>query len=193
MQLSVLTCNGMTMEGLLSNLKYLKSTVGKGIERLRIGTLYYVTMEQYEDLKKILSIDNNQKTLSNPKPRFYHSGPLYLSLDDDRTIDIEACPRCHQFKQVFDCPAEKCSRRHNYCRGCKFCIPRCISCGCCFDERDYMETFSLDFLCLDCFTQILRFPVGDEEFFSITGFHQQANYHFCLYGLNDKQDVYGLL
>ncbi|XP_024975389.1 F-box protein SKIP14-like isoform X1 [Cynara cardunculus var. scolymus] len=183
-KLSVLGCNGLSVEGLLNNLKFLKSTGGTGIKRLRIGGLHTVTTEQYEELKKALSSSlDNEKQLGYPKPRFYHGGQLYLSLDDNRPIDIEACPKCHQIRQIYDCPAEICQLRRVSCRACTFCIPRCINCGCCFNERDYMETFCLDFLCLDCLAQILSFPDGEEEDMSIPpGFHPQASYHFCLYG-----------
>ncbi|KAI3666011.1 hypothetical protein L6452_44649 [Arctium lappa] len=183
-KLSVLGCNGLSVEGLLNNLKFLKSAGGSGIKRLRVGGLHTVTMEQYEELKKALfSSSDNEKQLGSPKPRFYHGGQLYLSLDDNRPIDIEACPKCHQLRQIYDCPAEICESRRVSCRACTSCIPRCINCGCCFNERDYMETFCLDFLCLDCLAQILSFPDGEEEDMSIpSGFHQQASYHFCLYG-----------
>ncbi|PWA63827.1 F-box domain, cyclin-like protein [Artemisia annua] len=180
-KLSVLGCYGLSVEGLLSNLKSLKSSGGSGIKRLRIGGLHSVTMEHFEELKKALFIDN-QKQLTSNKPRFYHGGQLHLSLEDDRPIDIEACPKCHQLRQVYDCPAKTCEGRHNSCRACTFCIPRCINCGCCLNERDYMETFCLDFLCLDCLTQILSFTDGEEEDISIHGFHRQASFHFCLYG-----------
>lgn len=179
-KLSVLGCSGLTMEGLLTNLKSLKSTTRGGLKQLRIGGLHSVTMEQYEEITKLLSL-NNQNHPNSHKPRFYHGGQLYLSLDDDRQIDIEPCPKCHQLRQVYDCPAKSCNEKHkNYCRACTFCIPRCINCGRCFNERDYLETFCLDFLCLDCF---LGFPDGEEEDMRIPlGFHQQTSYHFCLYG-----------
>ncbi|KAK1422728.1 hypothetical protein QVD17_18014 [Tagetes erecta] len=103
------------------------------------------------------------------------------SFDDNRIIDIEACPICHQLRQVYDCPATSCDRKHITCRACTFCIPRCTSCGCCFNERDYIETFCLDLMCLNCLTQILRFPDGKDGDISIRGFHQlpyqQAMYH----------------
>lgn len=177
-KLSLLGCNGLTMEGLLSNLKSLKTTKGGGIKRLRIGGLHSITMDQFEDLKKVLSIDN-QNFLTCPKPRFYNGGQLHLSLEDDRPIDIEACPKCHQLRQVYDCPAESCQERHYCCRACTFCIPRCINCGCCLNERNYMETFCLDFICSHCLKQILSFGGEDE---GQSGHYQQASIHFCLYG-----------
>lgn len=187
-KLSLLGCNGLTMEGLLGNLKSLKTTGGGGIRRLRIGGLHSITMEQFEDLKKVLSIDN-QIHLTSPKPRFYNGGQLHLSLEDDRPIDIEACPKCHQVRQVYDCPADTCQGRRYRCRACTFCIPRCINCGCCLNERNYMETFCLDFICFHCLTQILSFPNGGEgegEDINVhsvqSGFHQQASYRLCLYG-----------
>lgn len=181
MQLNVVGCNGLSMDGLINNIK---SIMGGGLKRLRIGGLHSITMEQFQDLNKLLSV-NNQIKPSSPKPRFFHGGQLYLSLDDNRPIDIEACPKCHQLRQVYDCPATSCDRKHITCRACTFCIPRCTSCGCCFNERDYIETFCLDLMCLNCLTQILRFPDGKDGDISIRGFHQlqyqQARYHLCLY------------
>ncbi|CAH1412939.1 unnamed protein product [Lactuca virosa] len=192
-KLSLLGCNGLTMEGLLSNLKSLKTTNGGGIKRLRIGGLHSITMEQFEDLKKVLSIDNNNNNNNNknhltcPKPRFYNGGQLHLSLEDDRPIDIEACPKCHQLRQVYDCPADTCQGKRYCCRACTFCIPRCINCGCCLNERNYMETFCLDFICFHCLKQILSFTNGGEdEDMGVdsgqSGHYQQASYRFCLYG-----------
>ncbi|KAI3813101.1 hypothetical protein L1987_17817 [Smallanthus sonchifolius] len=181
-KLNVVGCNGLSMEGLLNNMK---SIGGGGIKRLRIGGLHSITMEQFQELNKLLSLNNQNKPCS-PKPRFYHGGQLYLSLDDNRPIDIEACPKCHQLRQVYDCPAASCNRKHSNCRACTFCIPRCTGCGCCFNERDYIETFCLDLLCLDCLTQILSFPAGEDEDINMRGFHQhqhqQASYHFCFCG-----------
>ncbi|KAI3713265.1 hypothetical protein L1987_71839 [Smallanthus sonchifolius] len=186
-KLNVVGCNGLSMEGLLNNMK----SIGGGrikrlqIRRLQISGLHNITMDQFQELDKLLSL-NNQNKPGSPKPRFYHGGQLYLSLDDNRPTDIEACPKCHQLRQVYDCPAASCNRKHSNCRACTFCIPRCTSCGCCFNERDYIETFCLDLLCLDCLTQILSFPAGEDEDINIRGFHQhqhqQASYHFCFCG-----------
>ncbi|KAF5755207.1 putative F-box domain, leucine-rich repeat domain superfamily, F-box-like domain superfamily [Helianthus annuus] len=183
MKLNVVGCNGLSMEGLLNNIK---ASGGGSIKQLRIGGLHSITMEQFQELNKLLSLNNKNKP-GSPKPRFFHGGQLYLSFDDNRPIDIEACPKCHQLRQVYDCPAASCGGKHNNCRACTFCIPRCTSCGCCFNERDYIETFCLDLLCLDCLTRFLRFPdCCEDEDISVGGFRQrqrqQASYHFCLYG-----------
>ncbi|KAD3641105.1 hypothetical protein E3N88_30329 [Mikania micrantha] len=168
MKLNVVGCNGLSMEGLLNSMKSFK---GGGIKRLRLGGLHSMTMEQFQELNKLLSL-NNQNKPTSPKPRFFHGGQLYLSLDDNRPIDIEACPKCQQLRQVYDCPATTCDKKHITCRACTFCIPRCTSCGCCFNERDYIETFCLDLLCLDCLTQILRFPYVEDEDVSVRRFRQ---------------------
>ncbi|XP_076896546.1 uncharacterized protein LOC143549543 [Bidens hawaiensis] len=178
MKLSVVGCNGLSMEGLLTNMK---SFGGSQIKRLRIGGLHSITTEQFQELSELLSLNNRNK-VGPPKPRFFNGGQLYLSLDDNRLLDIESCPKCQQIRQVYDCPAAGCGGKHNNCRACTFCIPRCTSCGCCFNERDYIETFCLDLLCLDCLARFLRFPDCEDEDISIRGFHQQASYHFYLYG-----------
>uniref|UniRef100_A0A5B6ZZ74 Putative F-box protein SKIP14 n=1 Tax=Davidia involucrata TaxID=16924 RepID=A0A5B6ZZ74_DAVIN len=188
MKLSVPGCVRLSVEGILCNLKALKSAGAPGIKHLRIGGLFGVTNKNFEELKFLLGADNH-KQLSSYKPRFYHGGQSYLSWDDDRAIDIETCPICQKLRQVYDCPAESCQGKHQaaqLCRACTFCIARCIHCGCCINGCDYEETFCLDLLCLDCWKQLLNFQKRQEEmgfsFSKHTIFHQQARYHFCLYG-----------
>ncbi|XP_071693703.1 F-box protein SKIP14-like [Rutidosis leptorrhynchoides] len=183
-KLCIAGCDGLSMEGLINNMKFLKSLNGSGIKRLRIGGIYSIKSDQYEEIKKLLSINQQQQQPNSFKPRFYNGDNLYLSLDNDRPIDVESCPKCRYLRQIYDCPLENCTER---CRACTFCIPRCISCGCCFRERDYMETFCLELLCMECLTQILSFQdeedEEEEEEESVScGSHQQATYHFRFYG-----------
>ncbi|KAI8541366.1 hypothetical protein RHMOL_Rhmol08G0054700 [Rhododendron molle] len=184
-KLSVPGCLRLSIEGILCNLKYLKAAGKLRINNLRIGGLYGITNKQFEELKFLLGADN-PKQLSTRKPRFYGGGKLYLSCDDDRAIDIEACPRCQKLRQVYDCPAERCQGKNQstqLCRACTMCIARCIHCGCCINDTDYEETFCLDLLCLDCWKQLLNSQEEmDVNSSKCTIFHQQARYHFCFYG-----------
>lgn len=157
-KLSVPGCVRLSMDGILSNLKSLKSAGLPGIKKLRIGGRFGVTQKHFEELKCMLAVDNDHfQQLSTQKPRFYGGGQLYLSFDDDRAIDVEACPRCQQITQVYDCPAESCQSKKHTCRGCTCCIPRCNTCGCCVSDRDFVEAFCLDLHCLDCWKQIMSY------------------------------------
>ncbi|CAL5370460.1 unnamed protein product [Camellia sinensis] len=147
-KLSVPGCVRLSVEGILCNLKAFKSAGKLGIQQLRIGGLYGISNKQFEELKFLLGTDNH-KQLSSRKPRFYGGGQLYFSCNDDCAIDIEACPRCQKFRQVYDCPAESCQGKHQstqLCRACTLCIARCIHCGRCINGCDYEETFCLDLL-----------------------------------------------
>ncbi|KAK2969791.1 hypothetical protein RJ640_028071 [Escallonia rubra] len=171
-KLSVPGCVRLSIGGILFNLKVLKSGGRLGLKHLRIGGLSGVTEKYYQELKFLLGADSHKK-LSIHKPRFYHEGQLYLSLDDDRAIDIETCPRCQEIRQVYDCPADSCKKHATQlCRACTVCISRCVGCGCCINDSEYEETFCLEMLCFNCVKQL----------FSCQGRHQQASYHICLYG-----------
>lgn len=186
-KLSIAGCLRLSIEGTLSNLRFFKSVGRPGIKHLRIGGLFGVTSQHFEELKLLLGADN-QNQVSAHEPRFFRAGQLYLSFDDERPIDIEICPKCQQLRQVYDCPADSCTgKRHTaqVCKACTFCIARCINCGRCLNNCDYEETFCLELLCLDCLKQVLncqdrqkRVTISPKH----TYLHQQASYHFFLYG-----------
>ncbi|XP_019183574.1 PREDICTED: F-box protein SKIP14-like [Ipomoea nil] len=178
-KLSVAGCTKLSIGGLLSNLKVFKYTGNPGIKCLRIGGLFGVTNQHFEELKLLLGVNNSQLPTAR-KPRFYQAGQLYLSVDDDddddHALDIETCPKCEQLRLVYDCPAESCQgdqQGTQLCRACTFCIPRCKSCGCCLSNRDYEETFCLENLCSDCIQKFLP---------KHSFFHPQASYRFFLCG-----------
>ncbi|CAK9138538.1 unnamed protein product [Ilex paraguariensis] len=185
-KLSVPGCVKLSVEGILCSLKEVFKSAGTpGIKHLRIGGLFGVTNKQFEEFKFLLGAGNH-KQLSAQKPRFYGAGQLYLSVDDDRAIDIEPCPRCQKVRQVYDCPAESCQGKHHatqLCRACTLCIARCISCGCCIGGCEYQETFCLDLICMDCCKQLLNCQEKQEETSTPlrhTVFHQQESYHLYL-------------
>lgn len=178
MQLSVPECTRLSVEGILSNLRIFKSIGSPGIKHLRIGGSFSVTEEQFEELKFLLNADN-LLLLGAQKPQFFREGHLHLICDDDRAIDIDVCPRCQKLKLIYDCPLESCRRTHNtaqLCRACILCIVRCFRCGCCFKDVDYLETFTLDFLCFNCWKQ--KGATSSKH----TLFHQETTYEFCIYG-----------
>lgn len=149
-------CTRLTIEGIFNNIWTHNSNKDvPGIKYLRIGGLYGVTREHYEELKSLLGTDDH-KLKSCHKPHFYHQGNFYLPYDDDRAIDIEMCPRCEKFRLVYDCPSEGCQvkdKASQVCRACTLCIARCAQCGRCINDNEYEETFCLDLLCSDCFKQ----------------------------------------
>ncbi|PSS35274.1 F-box protein [Actinidia chinensis var. chinensis] len=188
-KLSVPGCLRLSIEGILCNLKSLKSAGKLRIKHLRINRIGRITYKQLEEIKFVLGIDNH-KQLNARKPRFNDGRGLYLPFFDDWVINLEECPRCHKVKQVFDCPAESCQEKHRsaqICRACIICIARCMHCGRCInDDGVYRETFFLHVLCLNCWKQFLNCQNGEEETdiqsMKCTIVHQQTRYHFCLDG-----------
>ncbi|KAF7813637.1 F-box protein SKIP14 [Senna tora] len=161
-KLSVPGCTRLSIEGIVSMLKAFKSIGTQGVKHLRIGGLYGVTHEHFEDLKLLLGTDS-QMLQHSRNPHFYRRGNLYLSCDDDRVIDIEMCPRCQNLRLVYDCPAEGCQgtgHSTQACRACTLCIARCSQCGQCINDNEYEETFCLELLCSGC-SSLVKCSDGD--------------------------------
>ncbi|KAL0364274.1 UNVERIFIED_CONTAM: F-box protein SKIP14 [Sesamum angustifolium] len=155
-----------------------------GIKHLRIGGLYGVNHEHFEELKLLLGADQ-KKLGSHHKPHFYHRGNFYLPYDDDRAIDIEMCPRCEKFRLVYDCPAEGCrgkDKSPQVCRGCTLCIARCAQCGRCINDTEFEETFCLELLCSDCFKQLQKYQDKLDKKLDQYGAQHGPSYHFGLHG-----------
>ncbi|KAL1189685.1 F-box protein SKIP14 [Cardamine amara subsp. amara] len=145
-------CTRITIDGILSILRDLKSAGKLQLKHLEIGGIFGVTKDHYDELFDLLNIDNNVEQ-SIQKPRFYHRGDSCVSCDDDRALDIEMCPKCQNSRLVYDCPAEDCKGKEKgseECRACSLCIQRCYHCGRCINDSEYEETFCLEFLCADC-------------------------------------------
>lgn len=160
-KLNVAGCSRLTIEGILSNLKLTKSLGNKtGIKYLRIGGIFGVTREDFEELKFLLGLHEKNEQQQKQKPRFFRPGPRYLfnydDDDDQREIDVEVCPKCQQVREVYDCNADGCKG----CRSCAVCTSLCANCGRCLSNCDYEETFYLDLVCLDCWNQSFKSPGG---------------------------------
>ncbi|KAJ9169387.1 hypothetical protein P3X46_017589 [Hevea brasiliensis] len=157
-KLSVPGCTRLSIEGIVSSLKAFKTMGTQGVKHLRIGGLYGVTQKHFEELMLLLGTDKHMQQNAH-KPHFYHRGNFYLSCEDDRTIDIEVCPRCQNLRLVYDCPAEGCQQKEHStqaCRACTLCILRCVQCGRCINDNEYVETFCLELLCSDCWKQVQK-------------------------------------
>lgn len=170
-KLSVPGCTRLSIEGVVNSLKAFQSKGIPGIKYLRIGGLYGVTQKHFEELVALLG-PNIQKQKNGSKPHFYHRGNFYLSCDDERAIDIEACPKCHNLRLVYDCPSEGCQVKEHtttqLCRACTLCIARCVQCGRCINEREYEETFCLELLCSECSQQLTKCQEGGDSVVAIS-------------------------
>lgn len=158
MQLIVPGCTRLSIEGIVGILKAYNSMGTQGVKHLHIGGLYGVTQKHFEELKLLLGADS-QLLQHSHKPHFYRRGSFYLSCNDDRAIDIEVCPRCQNFRLVYDCPAESCqelAHTTQVCRACILCIYRCSQCGRCINDSLFEETFCLEWLCYSCSQQLVK-------------------------------------
>ncbi|PKA55504.1 F-box protein SKIP14 [Apostasia shenzhenica] len=149
-KLSIPGCLRLTVDGLVNNLKALKLSGMAGIKTLKLGRLFSVSREHFEELRSLVGAEE----LHPPKVRklqFFHHRTSSSACEDDRAIDIEICPICGKCKLVFDCPSESCQKKGpEFCRACDTCISRCIQCGRCVNNCTYMETFCLEYLCSGC-------------------------------------------
>ncbi|CAK9881383.1 unnamed protein product [Sphagnum jensenii] len=184
-KLSIPGCTNISAEGLTrmvtNHNSAARSTtnVQPGLKQLRIEGLYGLNKEILEALQTSLNTEapilealrtslDTSKALSSAtkseQPWYYRSKQGSFSSDenDDRAIDVAACPKCDFVCPVYDCPGESCQElRANplrQCRGCLFCIPRCADCGSCVtdsQEDTLDDTFCGDLLCSSCW---LRLP-----------------------------------
>lgn len=147
----------MNLEGILNILRDFNKGC-QGIRYLRIGGIYGITHELFEELQHLLGTEEclEKEAPNARKPHFYVRGNIYVLFDDNRPIDVEVCPKCQKLRLVYDCPFEGCRTKDgtpDSCRACSLCIARCIQCGRCISDNEYEETFCLELLCADCLTK----------------------------------------
>lgn len=177
MQLSVPECGRLTADGILWNLKVLKSAGKPRLKYLGVNGIFGMTHQHFEEFKVLLGVDSSKRP-STRKPRFLQGGQLSVSSDDDYTIDIEICPKCQQLRVVYDCPSESCLKKKStaqLCRACTICIKRCINCGRCLNNCPYHELFNFDLLCIDCWQEFFEHQERQVP-------HKQTSCHFFFYG-----------
>ncbi|KAK4360800.1 hypothetical protein RND71_019752 [Anisodus tanguticus] len=153
-------CVKLTIDGILSNLKILKTAGKTRLKYLGIYGLFGVTNQHIEEIKLLTGVDDS-KLPTTRKPQIFGGDQLRITSDDDRAMDIEVCPKCQQLELIYDCPSESCQKKQSaiqLCRACTTCIARCFNCGCCLNNCDYEELFSFELLCLDCW----RKPWGSQ-------------------------------
>lgn len=153
-------CTRITAEGIVTMVKGYAEQSGDsmpGLKHLRIRGLYGLTKDHLDNLKSSLDGDLQQQS-ELVKPQFYHNGHYMFAYHDDRSIDVEVCPKCENARLVYDCPRERCQKKKGHklqqCRGCIFCIARCEECGRCINDNEFEETFCLDLLCSACWLQL---------------------------------------
>lgn len=187
-KLNIPGCAKLTADGVLSNLKVLKTAGKTRLKYLGIYGLFGLTNQHMEEFKLLTGVDNS-KLPTTRKPRFFvGGGQLRATSDDDRAMDIEVCPKCQHFELVYDCPSESCQKKQSdseLCRACTTCITRCFDCGCCLNNCDYEELFSFELLCLDCWRQPLGPQEGEQKMTFLTEttvLHNGESYHFYICG-----------
>ncbi|KAJ1685801.1 hypothetical protein LUZ63_017191 [Rhynchospora breviuscula] len=148
-KLYVPECVRLSLDGLISNLKSFNSKNYPGIRHLKLGRLFNISESHYNELIALLGANSHHPT-AQLKPRFYHIARFSMMCNEDRTLDIEACPGCQKYRLVYDCPLESCKGKRDPCRACESCILRCLQCGKCIRESTYTETFSLEYICASC-------------------------------------------
>ncbi|KAL8471149.1 hypothetical protein ACS0TY_028736 [Phlomoides rotata] len=184
-KLSVAGSNKFSLEGVMDSLKVFNSIAKPGIKHIRIADIKNLIIAPIgitNELKLLLGADEDAKP-NNYKPRFY-CAEIYLSLDDERAIDVERCPRCQVLRQVYDCPTENCrvtSHSTQTCKACIQCIARCIQCGCCLDDKAYEELFNFEARCYDCLKEYLKSVKNSPGQSYFHPKYPMASYHFYVY------------
>ncbi|TKY60963.1 F-box protein SKIP28 [Spatholobus suberectus] len=158
-KLHIPACTGITPEGVLRAVKTLCQR-SNCLKTLSINGIYNVQKEHLDmltmNLGKNLPLEEQQKK----QPVYYHDRGSFSVFKHDESrwlIDLEICPRCFEVRMVYDCPKGHCMRREcplAPCRGCKFCIPRCVNCGGCIESGEVEEGACEDILCLECWLQL---------------------------------------
>ncbi|KAF6156893.1 hypothetical protein GIB67_000433 [Kingdonia uniflora] len=174
-KLNVTGCTQLRIDCFIDNLKAFNFSAKPGLKHLRLGGIYGVTHKHFEELKSLVGADKCKK----PKAHsllFYQNRNSTLAVNDDRAIDLDYCPRCQNVRLIYDCPLKECQGKPT-CRACYVCISRCLHCGRCIKDSEFVETFFLDMLCIDCWEQLSR-PATSEH----TIIHQEARYRIRIYG-----------
>ncbi|ESQ33156.1 hypothetical protein EUTSA_v10004706mg [Eutrema salsugineum] len=83
----------------------------------------------------------------------HHLSALSTYLPQEGAIDVEVCPRCDEVRMIPACSRGSCRQTNERkCRGCWFCIPRCVECSVCLGPDTEVQEAACggDSLCLEC-------------------------------------------
>ncbi|BBN11054.1 hypothetical protein MPTK1_5g08660 [Marchantia polymorpha subsp. ruderalis] len=159
-KLEVPGCTGLNIDALVHTVEQqcaMSRSKGMcGIKQLRIRGILEIHEQSLFALRDMM--------LSRNGHQLPITWPAYLSsttIDDDRAIDVEMCPRCDsQYATVvFDCTRKSCQNAARVdpskaCRGCFMCLPRCSGCGtCCLEDEDFESTCCIWDVCFSCWAQ----------------------------------------
>ncbi|XP_010271290.1 PREDICTED: F-box protein SKIP28 isoform X2 [Nelumbo nucifera] len=171
-------CTSLTADGIVRAVKKLTEH-NHDLKRLRLHGVYGITRQHIETLYSCLNISQLQQEQQKQHSTF-RDYRCFSPLRHESTtspIDVEVCPRCKDIRLVFDCPRESCNRTEplsSECRGCFFCIPRCVECGGCIDLTEMGHTICIDFLCLDCWIPLPKCNMCNKAYCSLHA-DQQRN------------------
>ncbi|KAL7000900.1 hypothetical protein U1Q18_002052 [Sarracenia purpurea var. burkii] len=135
-KLHVPGCTGLTPDGVIRAVKTLTDQQNHNLVSLKINGIYNIKQEHLDALRSILE-------------------PQEIACQ----IDVDICPKCNLVRPVFNCPRQSCERKRrglSECKGCSYCIPRCVECERCVgfeEEEDTGDTACGDTLCSECWLQ----------------------------------------
>ncbi|XP_030498622.2 F-box protein SKIP28 [Cannabis sativa] len=149
-------CTALSAEGVVRAVKTL-SQQGHTLKNLWINGINDIQKHHLETLSSCLQHNPKEQQKPQRPLLLFHEYKNFSTIrhyyKDQPTIDIEICPRCKELRPVFDCASKACKVKMS-CKGCIFCIPRCIECGGCFESLEQEEAVCEDSLCLDCWLQL---------------------------------------
>uniref|UniRef100_A0ACD5ZYD8 Uncharacterized protein n=2 Tax=Avena sativa TaxID=4498 RepID=A0ACD5ZYD8_AVESA len=153
-ELCVPTCTGLTGDGVMKIVQLLHEHKGN-INRLRLNGISRMSKHHLDIIMSLMSNGNPQVEEARSELFYNHRAREVLNTNDERPIDVDACPLCTNVRLVFDCTRDDCMKVKDSfprCRGCYFCVTRCEKCGGCISSEDRAEADLVcsDFMCLDC-------------------------------------------
>ncbi|KAL0408991.1 UNVERIFIED_CONTAM: F-box protein SKIP28 [Sesamum radiatum] len=148
-------CTSLSPGGVIKALKLLTKNSHR-IKSLKINGIYGV---QKADLEVIHTLINHNQSQHKRNKIFCHEYKKFSTLkhiDTNCPVDLDVCPKCNEVRMVFDCPKVDCKKRQGrQCRGCEYCVTRCVECGICITESQELDEVSCsDTLCSDCWMKL---------------------------------------
>ncbi|KAK4400079.1 F-box protein SKIP28 [Sesamum angolense] len=154
-KLHVPGCTSLSPGGVIKALMLLSKNSHR-IKSLKIGGIYGVRKEDLETIQSLINHNQTQHKRNNIFCHEYKKFSTLKHIDTNCLVDLDVCPKCNEVRMVFDCPNVGCKKRQgSQCRGCEFCVTRCVECGICITESEELEEVSCsDTLCSDCWMKL---------------------------------------